>query len=224
MSPQADQRSRYIALGVVVFAVLGAAIGAGITWHQAPNQLDTYLIQLFATLIGALLAVSIGLALFDYQSRETDRRRSRQLKEAFIGELQATIDILEAPFYETIAPPEGSKEEEPVEVILTHLEPVICEETMRNAITGPWDTFALSHLARQMRHYNFAAKRLEEFLWGTSVTHKQKRDFKAAQFVKHSQDSVISWCRTNIEGLSAEENIDPPPRHYSKEPREDPGD
>lgn len=217
MNPRTDQRSRDIALGIVAFALLGAVIGAGVTRHQAPNQLDTYLIQLFATFIGASLAVSIGLALFDYQSRESDRRRSRQLNEALVGELQAIQDILEAPPFERLSPPQNSEGEDAVEVKLTHLEPVICEEAMRNAITGAKDAFTLSHLAREMRQYNFAARRLEEFIWGTSVTNKQARDFEAAQFVRQYQDSVIGWCRINIEWLSAEQNIDPPPRHYSKD-------
>ena len=197
-------------------AVFGAEVGLDLAWRLASGELGNYVIQLFATFIGALLAVAIGLALFDFQSRETDERRSRQLHEALAGELQATLDILEAPPGISFAPPTGAEEgEEAVAVVVTRLEPVACEEAIRNAILGPQDVFALSHLARAMRLYNFLAERLESVIWEPSMSNQQLRYFRAAKDVRRQQDSVIAWCKVNIEGLR-EQGIDIPPRLYSK--------
>jgi hypothetical protein len=210
-------RSRTIALGIGVLAVFGAEVGVDLASRLSPGELGNYVIQLVATFIGALLAVAIGLALYDFQSIETDQRRSRQLNEAMVGELQATLDILEARHSISVPPPTGAeKGEEAVTVVLTHLEPVACEEAIRNAILGPQDVMALSHLARHMRLYNVLADRLEAVLWEPSMSNQQLRYFRAAKDVRRQQNSVIAWCKVNIEGFS-KQGIDIPPRHYSQD-------
>jgi hypothetical protein len=203
-------------VSILAFALFGALLGAVFVRHYVPNEFATYLIQLIATFIGAVLAVAFGLALFNYQSKETDRRRARQLNEALVAELQATLDILEAPGI-TVSPPTGieGEGEEPVEVVVTRLEPVACEEAIRNAILGPQDVFALSHLARSMRLYNVLCARLESVMWGPSFGNPQLVYFDAAKDLRRQQDKVIDWCKVNVEGLS-EEGIDVPARHFSK--------
>jgi hypothetical protein len=209
-------RSLTVAVCIAVIAIFAAEAGADLTWHRAPDELGNYLVQLGATFIGALLAVGLGLALFEFQGRETEQRRSRQLNEALVGELQATLDQLEASGTR-ISPPPGPQEgEEPVEVVITHLEPVACEEAIRNAILGPQDVFALSALARSMRVYNIVAARLESVLWEPEIGIPQERLFRAAKNLRSRQDSVMEWCRVNIEAL-AEEGIEIPPKHFSRD-------
>jgi hypothetical protein len=73
-------RSRGLWRSILAVALLGALLGALFVRHYAPDEFETYLTQLIATFICALLAVAFGLALFNYQSKETDQRRVRQLK------------------------------------------------------------------------------------------------------------------------------------------------
>jgi hypothetical protein len=210
-------RSRNLWVSILAFALWGALLGAVFVRHYVPNEFATYLIQLIATFIGAALAVAFGIALFNYQNKQTDQRRIWQLNEALAAELQATLDILEAPPGIRVSPPTGVEEEdeEPVEVVVTRLEPVACEEAIRNAILGPQDVFALSHLARSMRLYNVFCARLESVMCGPSFGNPQLVYFDAAKDVKGQQDNVINWCKVNVESFS-EEGIDVPARHFSK--------
>jgi hypothetical protein len=210
-------RSLVFALLIVIIAVFGAEVGVELALRLAPRELGNYLIQLFATLIGAALAVAIGLALFDFQSREADQRRSRQLQEALAGELQANLDQLEATSVLRISPPPGAQEGEgPVEVVLTHLEPVACEEAIRNAILGPQEVFALTGMVRSVRVYNVVAARLEAVLWEPAIGIPQERRFRAAKDLRRQQDSGMEWCRVNIEALR-EEGIEIPPKRFSRD-------
>ena len=102
-----------------------------------------------------------------------------------------------------------------MEVVATRLEPVACEEAIRNAILNPQDVFALSHLARSMRLYNVLCARLESAMWGPSFGDPQEVFFSAAKDLKRQQDRVIGWCKVNVESLS-KEGIDVPARHFSK--------
>jgi hypothetical protein len=211
-------RSLAIALVIGVIAVLGAEIGGELAWRFAPGELGNYIVQLSATFIGALLAVAIGLTLFDFQSRDIDKRRSRQLYEAMVGELQATLDVLQQrPTHRADPPPGAPEGAEALAVVVTHLEPVACEESIRSAILGPSDVFSLSHLASAMRSYNIAARRLESVYWGPAVTNYAALLYDVMLEVEHYQNSVIQWSTTNIEGLAKDLQIDVPPRFYSKD-------
>jgi hypothetical protein len=184
--------------------------------HTSSDTFAQWVSTLSGTLVGALLAAIIGVGLFYYQGNKTEERRRHQLLEAWAGELQATLDTLESEPDFTIPPPEdGSEGEEEVAIRLAHLEPIACEEAIRNAVFGARDTMALSQFAMQMRYYNADRELMYRIYAETSTPDWEQRIFDAAKNLKGRQDYVVMLCKQNIEWLE-EIGIDIPPRIWSR--------
>jgi hypothetical protein len=209
-----------LALPIVAFAALIILVASVIFFYLVPEAWGEWLSALLGTLIGALLAAVVGIWLFNQQTKEIDKRRRRQLLEAWAGELQAILDILEAKPIQ-VPPPAGSpNSEKPIGIMLAHLDSVVSRESMRNAVNDSKDTMALSHFVREIEGYNTAVERFQVTRWGPSLTNHEALLFTLAKDVKRRQDIIIEWCRANTKMLEEEEGIEIPPRHYSKEKEE----
>ena len=109
----------------------------------------SWISTLVATFVGAVLALAVGIGLFNYQAGETDRKRQSQLLEALAAELQANLDLLRSGRLHLIEA--GDKE---WKLALVHLQPLIIEEAVRSGVFDSEDTHKFIHLERAIRSYN----------------------------------------------------------------------
>jgi hypothetical protein len=175
--------------------------------------------------LGASLAAAIGVWLFYYQGQKAEEARVEQLREALIAELYATIDRLSTTPSTQIPDIRGGEPDLPV--VITSVEPTVCEEAIRSALFGHRNTVTPTQLARLMREYTKAADLLSSLLYSPQInaTWFAQRLYIQATNTKGLQQFVILFCETALKGFEAQ-GIELPPseRYYSDPDREAPPD
>jgi hypothetical protein len=149
MSTRDGHRSRNLALAIIVTAVFAAEIGAELTWHLAPSELDSYLIGLFGTFIGASLAIAGGIWLFHHQEREREEKLEKKLATRAAVELKMNLEMLEEKearitFYDG----EGPQDLGPP-VVLGPLSATALRDWLRSDVLEPED--AMDAMKREGR-------------------------------------------------------------------------
>ena len=119
------------------------------------DQLLGWLGTLLSTVLSVFCALVIGLALFRYQIRETDRKRREDLAallETELGELRRGL-----PGSTTFVPDEVLEDLRPSashEIRLSIHHPLVVEEAARSGLFGAEPTAAMLVLARDMRAHD----------------------------------------------------------------------
>jgi hypothetical protein len=194
-------------------------------YDYSTDALIEWLSTLIGTILGASLAATIGVWLFYYQGKKAEEARVEQLREALIAELYATIDRLSTTPSTQI--PDATGGEPNVPVVITSIEPTVCEEVIRSALFGHRNTVTLTQLARLMREYTKAADLLSSLLYSPQITGTwfAHRLYVQGKNTKGLQQFVILFCETALKGFEAQ-GIELPPseRYYSDPNREAPPD
>src|SRR5919199_1341831 len=200
----------------IVFSVVVAAGVASVVFCALPtDECAGWFSTLLATLVGVVLAARISMWLFQVQREQNEERRKQQLRDALIAELQATIDRLNTETREIVRAPAGSHQPD-VKVVLTHLEPIACDEAIKSALFGHKNTVNLTHLAREMRDYTKAADILRELLVSPRTDAADPADpypphtYQVARNVYGSERYVDEWCKTVLKGFE-DQGIEIPP-------------
>ena len=89
--------------------------------------------------------------------------RRNDLREALIAELHATIDRLSTSASTRVSDTYGGDLD--VWVVITNIEPIVCEETIRSALFSHRNTVTLTLLAQLMREYTKACEIFSSLLY-----------------------------------------------------------
>jgi hypothetical protein len=135
-----------------VAAVLSVAVAfytAGVALASL-DQLLGWLNTLLATMLSVFCALVIGLALFWYQTRETDRKKREDLAallETELGELRRTLlgsrTFVPDEVLEDLRPSTSHE----IRLSIHHPHPLVIEETARSGLFGAEPTAAMLVLA-----------------------------------------------------------------------------
>src|SRR5215207_4187466 len=145
-----------ISWAAAVLSVLVVLYTVGIALASL-NQLFGWLNTLLATMLSVVCALVIGLALFRYQTRETDRKKREglaalletELREFRRGLLSSRTFVPDEALEDL--PPSASHE---IRLSIHHPHPLVIEEAARSGLFGAELTAAMLVLARDMRAHN----------------------------------------------------------------------
>jgi hypothetical protein len=185
------------------------------------DQLLAWLDTLFSAILSVFSALAIGLALFRYQHRETDRKKREELAALLETELEelrwsllaSRTSVPEEVWDDLI--PSASHE---IRLSIHHPHPLVVEEAARSGLFGAESTTAMLVLARDMRAHSFylrEATRLEphmERAWAQGVRYQAepeheeffrllRRYAQAARMVHLSEESIVAGCEEVLEEL-----------------------
>ncbi len=141
-----------VIVGTVVGAVIIAVIVAIATCVLAPHLFGGLIVQLLATLIGAVLAVAGGVYLFRFQASQADQRRRDDFRNLVRTELEETEERLKDA--KDTARARKSKAE------LDYVQPLALEEAIKSGLFPPPFSQRMMSLARQFHIYNLKVARL----------------------------------------------------------------
>jgi hypothetical protein len=120
--------------------------------YKAPTDAEFDVLgTFFATFASTILTFFIGALLFDYQVEKTEAGRFKQLKLLLGVELSTTLETLD---------PDNSS----VEVVITHVQPVILEQAIRDGYFDLPHAEAAIRLAEKMRVYGAKTSHLFSIL------------------------------------------------------------
>jgi len=183
------------------------------------DQLLGWLNTLLSTVLSVFSALVVGLALFRYQTRETDRKKREGLAallEAELGEFRRAL-----LGSRTVVPDELLEDRPPyashaIRLSIHHPHPLVIEEAARSGLFGAEPTAAMLVLARDMRAHDLflrEATSLEPHMdraWADGLRHRAGREeffrllrryAQAASMVQRSEGSIVSGCEEVLKGL-----------------------
>ncbi len=118
--------------------------------YRAPTDAEFDVLgTFFATFASTILTFFIGALLFDYQVEKTDAKRFRQLKLLLDMELSTTLETLDPSNAVEVQLPDNSS----TEVVITHVQPVILEQAIRDGFFDPPHAETAIRLSEKMRVY-----------------------------------------------------------------------
>lgn len=214
--PEMGRLAAILAVAVVLYAV-GLAF---VSFDQLLGLLNT----LLSTLLSVFSALVVGLALFRYQTRETDRKKREELAvllEAELGQLKRTFEKSRTVVPDEVledGPPHAASHE--IRLSIHHPHPLVIEEAARSGLFGAQPTAAMLVLARDMRaHGGFLreATSLEPHMdraWAAWVRRPGgpgqegffrllRRYAQAARMVQGSEEAIVAGCEEILEGLGS---------------------
>jgi uncharacterized membrane protein YccC len=127
---------------LVVFAVVLLVASLGF-YDLAPSELAGFASTIIGTLLGAVLALAIGIWLFDYQQRKITDTRREEFRALVQAELEETAQRLKDS---------GAIQPEPT--AMDHVQPLALQEAVRSALFPPEFAKEMMALARQFHLYN----------------------------------------------------------------------
>ena len=211
---------REIGRTAAVISVVVALYTVGVALASL-DQLLGWLNTLFSTILSVFSALVIGLALFRYQIRETDRKKREELAALLETELrELRRGLLDS---RTFVPDEvledlRSSASHEIRLSIHHPHPLVIEEAARSGLFGAETTAAMLVLAREMRAHNLyvrEATSLEPHMdraWAHGL-HCQagsgpeeffrllRRYAQAARMVQLSEESIVAGCEEVLEVL-----------------------
>lgn len=200
-----------LAVAVAVYTV-GVALASF-------DQLLGWLNTLISTMLSVFSALVVGLALFRYQTEETDRKKRDEL----VALLEAELGELKRAFLgsRTVVPDEILEDRRPsasydVRLSIHHPHPLVIEEAARSGLFGAELAAEMLVLARDMRAHDLflgEATSLEPHMdraWAAGLDHQAgrgeffrllRRYAQAARMVQRSEESIVAGCEEVLEGL-----------------------
>lgn len=172
---------------VAILAILIAVLYSLIVHHRAPDEVWGWLHTLVATVVSVVFAVAIGVALFNHQTKVTDRARTRQLRASLSAEISDIIRELDSEYSMTINLPTSK-----ATVLLTYIQPLILEDAARSGLFNAVYTENMLHLAQKIHIYNIKVSYLFSVLTaGSSKPTFEPQTLHAIQNVEKTRKAII---------------------------------
>lgn len=170
---------------VVAVTVVVAILVIEGTHAFARDAFGDLLVQLFATFVGAVLALAAGLYLFLYQAEETDSKRREELRDLVRAELEETAQELKD---------KGATDYE--DTSLVYIQPLMIEQAAKSGLFTTSLTRKLLSLARQFHTYNGKVRDLLAIPAGYDLDSQEgkSRLTGAARGTAGAADEVIERC------------------------------
>ena len=105
--------------------------------------------SLVSTFISVLLAIVVGIWLFEYGETRTNQNKKDSYRNLLSSELSDTSRILSTGKRMTIKINENN-----YPVLITHVQPIIIEDAARSGLFNEIITENMLHLARKMKIFN----------------------------------------------------------------------
>lgn len=200
-----------LAVAVAVYTV-GVALASF-------DQLLGWLNTLISTMLSVFSALVVGLALFRYQTEETDRKKRDELAvllEAELGELKRAFLGSRTVVPDEILEGRRPSASHDVRLSIHHPHPLVIEEAARSGLFGTKQAAEMLVLARDMRAHDLflgEATSLEPHMdraWAAGFEHRAGREeffrllrryAQAARMVQRSEESIVAGCGEVLEGL-----------------------
>lgn len=171
----------FFGVGIVI-VVLALGLHAVLRYYNAPPGAEYDLLNVFAaTFASTILTFFIGALLFDYQVEKTEAKKHEQYRMLLVTELTTILEGLDRANAMKVNLSDGSAEE----VVVTHLQPMVVEEAVRDGFFGPGQLERALRLARNMHAYNAKVSYLLSVL---SSEIKEEQD--PGQFVMHAIEEI----------------------------------
>ena len=150
---------------VLVLFVIG--LHTILKYYNAPTDIEYSLINTFAaTFASTILTFFVGALLYDYQAERDEAKREEQLRRLLAAELNEIVEGLNPANATKVRLSDNSV----AEAVITHLQPTVVEEAIREGFFGPSRTEVALRLARTMRAYDAKVSYLLSILpLGTTV-------------------------------------------------------
>ncbi len=195
---------------VIVTAILAAELFTQVLLEtRSNNELWTWLIELTATSLSALFAVSV----FEYQSRQTERDRQYKLLAALAAELQSNLNIISSehrtPFLARIQLP-GTTQMRYVkyaEAKLVPMPPVAAEAAIQSAVFDADDVYLLTRILRELHVHNTEVSYLSSVRSTAAPVFADAITF-ATNELDNRQSKIGTWCEELLEFLREREGIE----------------
>ncbi len=203
-----------------VFSVAVALYTVGVALASL-DQLLAWLDTLFSTTLSVFFAIVIGLALFRYQTRETDRKKREDLAlllENELGDLRRSFLASRTSVPEEVLDDPIPSALHEIRLSIHHPHPLGIEESARSGLFGAESTAAMLVLARDMRAHDLHLREatcLEPHIdraWAQgfrSQAGPQHEEFfrlcrryaQATRMVQLSEESIVTGCEEVLEEL-----------------------
>lgn len=135
----------------ILMVLFALGLHAVLKYYNAPADAEYSLISTFAaTFASTILTFFIGALLYDYQAERNEAKRNEQLKRLLAAELSEIIEGLNPANAMKVRLSDGST----VEAVITHLQPTVTEEAIRDGFLDPPRAEIALRLARTTRAYN----------------------------------------------------------------------
>lgn len=171
----------FFGVGIVI-VVLALGLHAVLRHYNAPPGAEYDLLNVFAaTFASTILTFFIGALLFDYQVEKTEAKKHEQYRMLLVTELTAILEGLDHANAMRVRLSDGSA----AKVVVTHLQPMVVEEAVRDGFFDPDQLERALRLARNMHAYNAKVSYLLSVL---SSEMKEEQD--SGQFVLQAIDEI----------------------------------
>ena len=181
-------------LGVVVLAYTGAVR------LFSPDDLFGWLSTLLSTVLSVFSALVVGLALFRYQTRQADRKKTADLAGLLETELSEVMEDLVTR--RTRVPTEGDVSAfipSNVKVEPHYAHPLIVEEAARSGLFGREQMSLMLSLARAMRAHNLRVSEALALLPNAGKNNEQYAE--AGRAVRRSEECIVDLCGKLLDGV-----------------------
>lgn len=209
----------YVGRAALLLVVLASGYTLVLMLFASPREVIGWLSTLFSTIISVFSALVVGLALFEYQARETDRKKRRDLSEFLKVELnEVEGSMREKP--SKIDVPVYTKQFRPLRFhayVEHHLpNPLIVDEAIKSGLFGFDLTAELLALSRLMGAHRLAveeavglslvvAGREAMDLYPDEDPRERVRYGMAVLSVISSEESLIKACDGVLELVASSE-------------------
>ena len=191
-------------------------IGVALT---SPEQLLGWLNTLLSSVLSVFSALVIGLALFRYQTKQTDHKKREEigiLLESELEELRRSIVSSRTHVPDEALEDARSSTYQTINLSIHHPHPLVIEEAIRSGLFGAELTAGMLVLAREMKaHHPFLrdATSLEPHMdraWAAGLKDRSGREeflrllrryAQAVRMVQLSGQSIVAGCEEVLKGL-----------------------
>ena len=135
----------------IVLVLFALGLHTVLKYYNAPADVEYNLINTFAaTFASTILAFFIGALLYDYQAERSEAKRGEQLGRLLVAELNEILEGLNSANAMKVRLSDGSA----AEAVITHLQPTVVEEAVREGFFDPPRVETALRLVRNVRAYN----------------------------------------------------------------------
>lgn len=172
---------------ILILVILVIVLYSIVVYYCKSDKFWDWFNTLIATFLSVFLAFMVGLSLFSYQTKETDKKRKQQLYTLLTNEISSNSDCLNSKNSMEIRI--GTITEK---VVVTYIQPLIIEEAARSGLFDSSKTKEMLILAQNIHMYNIQVSFLFSVLTAGLSISTPEHVLHAIQNVENSRKIIIS--------------------------------